>query len=310
MRVLSAHPLIRLWTAAGRPAPLDPAGQPIPRRKGATHCAATGGPAEFGWSDAYSTNFYPATALRALVPYLRSAPDGAPVPSSVLPASGRGAAEPALCEAAVWAARCLALRCCPWVLLPGDGERVRFCPSRRYPKERAAELAAWYRASCGTSGSVEGEDCLGWLLQDRPAGTLAAFPAAGISHGGEGCLPRTAWPDWQQADPPLTKLQSLQVAGYVQPSPAEGVLALQVDGQRIDLVCAEWRVARPIAEAVLRELGAAKCGVEASRGALLRLEPPPRCPPRLAAQWAGVTAPLRGLARHPFWPLFVDLLRA
>lgn len=291
MPPVSESPVTLLWHAAGSPAPCETNGTPVPTREGATHCAMTGGPAAYAWADAFSINYIPPSASNALLPYR----DGSSV------RVGRKT-QVALSAAAVWAAKTLALRCAPWAYEEG---RIEFYPSRRYPRERREELAAFY-------GVEDPPETLEWLLRNRVPPSFIGLPTTGIAHGGEGCLSRCLWPSWPRPADPLIKLQSQQTAVYARASHRQDQATIQVDNTlSITLDLWIWRQLHALARSLLAEAYAEGIAESAVRTALAGADLAPPAGARLAfmSHWSRLTRPFRSHVRHPFWSLFVDLLR-
>lgn len=286
---MNASVVALLWQAVGSPTPVETDGQAIRPRQGATHCAMTGLPAQYAWADAFSINFIPVSASNTLTPYR----DGSRVKV------GRGE-QIALSAAAVWAAKTLALRCAPWAY---EGGAIEFFPSRRYPAERREELTAFYRVE-------DPPDTLTWILRDRVPPAIIGLPLTGIAHGGEGCLPRCAWPTWPRHANPLIKLQSQQTAIYAQASSHHEQAIVQIDNvMSLHLDLPAWREAYAAARLALTEAAADGCSGGSVRTALAAGMVPAHASIRLAARWPEITAPLRKFLTHPFFPIFTDMLR-
>lgn len=282
-------PVALLWHAAGSPTPIETDGEVIPRRSGATHCALTGLPAGYAWADAFSINFVPVSASNTLTPFR----DGSRVKV------GRGE-QVALSAAVVWAAKTLALRCAPWAYEAG---RIEFYPSRRYPTERREELTAFY-------GVTDPPDTLTWLLRDRVAPAIIGLPLAGITHGGEACLPRCIWPSWPRRPDLLTKLQSQQTAVYARASTTHGQAIVQIDNvMSLHLDLPTWRTAFEAAKQLMALATAEGCSAGSVRTALAAGTVPAYASLKLVSRWRELTAPLLPLRTHPFFHIFTDMLR-
>lgn len=221
------HWIHQLWRDLGQPEPVDGRGAEVGRRPTpGTHCALTGEASpRYSLRDALSVNFWP-SRLGDVLPFVNG--------SSIEVSSKRS--EPALSAAAVWAIRSVAFRAATWIYSSGA---VEFCPTRHFPTGKKAKVPLETLAA-----AYDGRTCssfLAWLLQDRPAGTVAAIPSYGIAHGGESNFHRLLWPSGATSDQ-LYKLQAKHTVLSASPSTRHGFLRLQVDNQlTLTIDCALWR---------------------------------------------------------------------
>ncbi len=256
-----------VWRGAGCPAPLDPDGVPLRRRAGglAPVCAMCAAP-DPGWTsdDAMSDNFRPLTHVNQLFAH---ATEGFPV---------------SLCEACVWCARALKLRCAAWI---------------------AREDGVWF---------VARRDLLGVLLDPPEPPFVVGLPLYGADHGGEANGWRATWSN----DPPLpagvdrlTRLQAKHVAIYAAAALRRERYPLQWDDHtRVTVDVVLWRALASrlgVMAALLRGHGV---GVTDVRDALRTLRAPMRAPLVAHRDWPALVRELAPHARAPWWPLLTDIV--
>lgn len=251
-----------LWESAGRPAPTEGDGTPIKAGEPAScPCAMCGaeGP-RFGFFDALSESFWNADQVARMFPY------------------ADGAAHKRLCDACVWCAKTLALRCACWIV---------------------TTKGIWWIPRSGLLA----------ILLDPPEPPFAiGYPAYGIAHGGETHAWRATWCG-RVHETPLIRLQSKHVAIYAEVATSRVRFPLQVDdGLRVIVEPARW--SRIVSEltVLVSELRAAGVGATDLRASLVSLRPPPRTPYALLSTWHTRVAPYRAHARAAWWRVLVDLL--
>ena len=306
MTAHTEHPVWRIWTAAGCPAPYEVDGTRIDPRGDTGICAMTGGPATYLYKDGLSPSFTLARSANKAFRFAHQTPPGEPL---------------ALSAAGVWVAKTIALRAAPWIVEPtAAGDRITFHCSQACPADERA--VAWK----SVWGTKKPQSFLPWLLRSRPAGTIASLPLYGIAHGGEVHLSRCAWPrgmpghqDGPQARPagfifkprdPLVKLQAKHTAMYAPAASRAGLLALQVDSDAVMEVEVErWRAAIDPAIACMDRLISAGTTEYAARQVLITGHASERQPARIHALAAEIAAHLPpSLTREPFWPVFAGAL--
>lgn len=256
-----------IWQGAGCPAPLDPEGVPLRRRPSglAPVCAMCGGN-DPGWisDDAMSDNFRPLTHVNQIFPH---AVQGSPV---------------SLCEACVWCARALKLRCAAWF---------------------AREDGVWF---------VGRRDLLAHLLNPPEPPFVAGLPIYGADHGGETNGWRATW----STDPPLprgvdrlTRLQAKHVAIYAETALSRARYPLQWDDHtRVTVDVALWRDLAARLGVLAATMRAASVGVTDARDAMRTLRAPMRAPMPVHRAWPELARGLDRYARAAWWPLLTDLV--
>lgn len=219
-----------------------------------------------GWTsdDAMSDNFRPLTHVNQLFAY---AVEDFPV---------------SLCEACVWCARALKLRCAAWV---------------------AREDGVWF---------VARRDLLGVLLDPPEPPFVVGLPLYGADHGGEANGWRATWSN----DPPLpagvdrlTRLQAKHVAIYAATALQRTRYPLQWDDHtRVTVDVAVWRELAARLGAVASAMRAGSVGVTDARDAMRTLRAPMRAPMSVHRAWPTLTRGLDRYARAAWWPLLTDLV--
>lgn len=249
-----------LWEAAGRPAPTEGDGTSIaPGVARETPCAMCGteGP-RYPFKAALSESFWTVGQMSRMFPHAEG-----PI---------------VLCDACVWCAKTLALRCACWVV---------------------TERGYWWIPRSGLLA----------VLLDPPAPPFAiGYPAYGIAHGGETHGWRATWCG-RVHEQSLIRLQSKHVAIYAEVATSRERYPLQVDdGAPVWVDRVRW--ARLVAELapLVASLRAAGVGATDLRASLLTLEPPPRAPMALLAQWPRAVAAYRAHHRAVWWRTLVELL--
>jgi hypothetical protein len=212
----------------------------------------------FGFKDALSESFWTVGQMSRMFPFAEG-----PI---------------VLCEACVWSAKSLALRCACWLV---------------------TERGYWWIPRSGL---------LAILLDPPPPPFAIGFPAYGIAHGGETHAWRATWCG-RVHEEPLVRLQAKHCAIYAEVATSRDRYPLQVDdGAAVWVDRPRW--ARLVAELapVVAELRAAGVGATDLRASLLSLSPPPRTPMVMLARWSQLVAPYRAHARAIWWRTLVELL--
>ncbi len=193
-----------------------------------------------------------------------------------------------VCAACVFAARTLALRCSGWFATPAG---VCFYPT--WPAEDGAPRP----------------DVLAQLLDPPAPPFVAAYPAAGVAHGGDRHRHRCWWPGRPMAPDPLIRLQSKHVAMYARVATSRERYPLQVDDLHDVVVDVPlWRRLRAACDALLADLRRGGVGARECSAALVSLRPPGRAPLEVLAAWRDRVAPLAPHHGAPWWSFFVDWL--
>lgn len=214
--------------------------------------------------DAMSDNFRPLTHINKLFAH---ATQGAPV---------------SLCDACVWCARALKLRCAAWV---------------------AREDGVWF---------VARRDLLPVLLDPPAPPFVVGLPLYGADHGGEANGWRATWstdPALPAGVDRLTRLQAKHVAIYAEVATRRDRYPVQWDDHtRVVIDVALWRDLTGRLGAMAALLRSHSAGVTDTRDALRTLRAPMRAPVAAHRAWPGL---IRGLDRHArssWWPLLTDIV--
>lgn len=256
-----------IWHAAGKPVPCDTYGAPIPPARGEREkCARCGAPeGDYSHNQVVSTSFMPTRNANRLRTYYTNR----------------------YCQACVFCAKSLRLRCISWF---------------------ATENGVWFWRIRPSQQGEPQPDGLATLLDPPKPPFVVGVPLYGIAHGGEGHWKRTWWPGEPMSETPLIRLQSKHVALYSRISLSRDRYPVQVDDQQDFMLDRDvWLWTR---DAVDRAIAAAvQDGIRpyAAKMSLLRLELPKRASTALAATWRPLVRPLRSVYQAQWWPLFLDL---
>lgn len=262
------RPTQLIWSGAGKPEPFDCEGMPIQKAKEKlwSHCACCGDPAgRYTVKDVISTNFLPVRNESRLTPF------GGTM----------------FCEACVFAARTLRLRCCCW---SATERGITFWPTR--PQEKGGERP----------------DALATLLNPPEPPFVIGLPLYGISHGGEAHWKRTPWPGEKPEDV-LIRLQSKHVAIYSRIGFSRDRYPIQVDDEGDYTVDrALWLRLREVATEWMQFAIDSGVPPYPSKKSLVTLTIPSGVGAANVARMIRLKPHLQKHSRSIWWPLFCELI--